>query len=148
MTFTLITLISGLSRWENTRRDTSGGCSDARGRKSAEKSDSTWCESCVNQLSQAQQLIVLLCISAAVHQPQSTEELGSVNTTTPVEPAGIGLFKKGLAVEDINHQRRAGSCKKRRWKDTVFELRPNSFCSFVHTALPRLFACEAIWRKN
>lgn len=37
------------------------------------------------------------------------EELRSVNTTTPMEPTGIRLFKKGLAVEDINQQGRPGA---------------------------------------
>ena len=51
-------------------------------------------------------MTVLLCIGDAIQKSESTEELQSVN----LEPTRIG-FKKGLAVENINHQERQGPSK-------------------------------------
>lgn len=43
-----------------------------------------------------------------IHQSQSAQELRSVNTTRTARPTGIWLFKKGLAVEAIYHQKSPG----------------------------------------
>lgn len=40
--------------------------------------------------------------------------------TSQPKPTGIQLFKKGLAVEDINHQRRPGSCKRAGGKPVIW----------------------------
>ena len=65
-------------------------------------------------------MIVLLCISEAIQYSQSREERRSVNTTTPMDPTGIQLFKKGLAVEDIHNQRGPSPRKKRAGREILY----------------------------
>lgn len=123
-----------MSRWENTMRNTSAR--DGRLKWCKEKCRGMWSQLMPTLCQSVKSGTVndfLICISAASSH-RATRRFKPVNTTIPVEATGIRLFKKGLAVKDISHQKGPGPCKSAGGKTMSFELCPNRFYSLVKTA--------------